>query len=207
MGEGQPADGTTLVSGPQDQILRRGQQDRDRPQEGPNYGPDHRHNWTRRSVTARTTRTRQRRHSVPPPLPRDLPAHLQGATQHRLHLRPCLVAPGGRLERVKSSTQPTGGGTAVGFHSRAQPYCTSNEVRNAPVTARRPCPSESATNRRRQFDHENRPGPLAFQSPAMDPPPPPTASAPRRTPPARTSGSSWSTRATRSQRCGRSTLW
>jgi hypothetical protein len=34
--------------------------------------------------------------SVPPPVPCDLPAHLQGAAGQRLHFRPCLVAPGGR---------------------------------------------------------------------------------------------------------------
>jgi hypothetical protein len=47
--------------------------------------------------------------SVPPALARDLPAHLQGAAKHRLHLRPCFVAQVvDVMERIKSSTRTHG---------------------------------------------------------------------------------------------------
>src|SRR6266508_5592724 len=35
---------------------------------------------------------------VPPAVAGDLPAHLQGAAEQRLHLPPCLAAPGGRRD-------------------------------------------------------------------------------------------------------------
>jgi hypothetical protein len=48
------------------------------------------------------------RRLVPPPIPYDPPAHLQGTTEQRLHLWPCFPQVVDVMERTKNAREPKG---------------------------------------------------------------------------------------------------